>query len=126
MRTEVCPVAGFEQVKVTFPDEWLIRHNEAFWAAYREAGEKTSHNTGLLYGCIAVCEIEGLPALTPSPSPTLRGRGEQEGAGTNPSPGGRGEQGGPGEWPLQVFNWLLKVVYFDGLEKALNPPLKNS
>lgn len=102
MRTEVCPVQGFEQVRITFPSEWLIKHNEAFWAAYREAGDKVSHNTGLLYGCIAVCEqIEGLP----------NGEG----------------QGGPGEWPLQVYNWLLKTVYFDSLEKALNPAtLKNS
>jgi hypothetical protein len=111
MRTEVCPVKGFEQVKITFPSEWLIKHNEAFWAAYREAGDTVSHNTGLLYGCIAVCEkIEGLPALSPPSVP----------------PSGGEVRVGPGEWPLQVYNWLLKTVYFDSLEKALNPPLKNS
>ncbi len=92
MRQETCPIAGFEQVKISLPDVWLIKHNEAFWAAYRGAGEGVSHNTGLLYGCIAVCEtIEGLPANS------------------------------PGEWPLQVFNWFIQTVW-GSLEKALNPP----
>lgn len=94
MKRAACPVAGFEAVEIVFPGVWLVRHNEAFWAAYREAGETISHNTALLHGCIAVCdEIKGLPTDKPV-----------------------------GEWPLAVFIWFIDTVFHQGLEKALNPP----
>ena len=61
MPTEKCPIEGFEEIEITFPDHWLVKHNEIFWKAYREAGE-VSHNTALLYGSVAVCsEIKGVP-----------------------------------------------------------------
>ena len=86
-----CPVEGFDNVVIELPDQWLVRHNEAFWRAYREAGE-VSHTTGLLYGSVAVCDkIDGLPDTPPL------------------------------EWPLEVFAWLINTVYRDGLEVALNP-----
>jgi hypothetical protein len=92
MPREVCPVKGFEMVAITFPDEWLIEDNEKFWSAYREAGEQASQNTALFYGCAAVCsQIEGLPE-TPIQ-----------------------------KWPLQVYAWVIRTVYYNGLEKALNP-----
>lgn len=95
MPTVACPIEGLEDVKITFPDEWLIKHNEIFWAGVREAGENVTWNTGLLYGCIAVVKIEGLDSEK------------------------------PGEWPLQVFNWIIQTIYYDSLHKALNPE-KNS
>lgn len=87
-----CPVEGFEDVSITMPDVLLVRHNEAFWQAYRAAGE-VSHNTALLHGSIAVCsEIKGLPADMPV-----------------------------GDYPLALFRWLIDTIYRDGIEKALNP-----
>lgn len=96
MASVTCPVAGFESVKLTLPDEWLVKHNEAFWSGVRQAGDDVSMNTALLFGSVAVCEkIEGLP------------------------------EGSPLEWPLPVFHWIVNTVYYDNLQKALNPP-KNS
>lgn len=55
-----CPVTGFEEVSITLPDRWLVRHSEQFWQAYSKAGE-VSVATAQLFGCIALLEqIDGL------------------------------------------------------------------
>jgi hypothetical protein len=76
-----CPVAGFEEVEITLPARWLIRHNEQFWTAFREAGD-VSQGTAQLFGCVAVIEkIEGLEASDPL------------------------------DWPLELFGWVRDAVW---------------
>jgi hypothetical protein len=56
-----CPLKGYEDVAVEFPDEWFMRHVDQYWAGSNKAAEGASMFTRELYGAIALCDkIEGL------------------------------------------------------------------
>ena len=93
MATTKCPIPGFENVTLTYPDRWAVKHHTLFYSAVREAGEEATQGTQWLYGSVAVCDkIEGLPEGVPV-----------------------------SEWPLELFNWIVQTVYWGSFEKALNP-----
>lgn len=96
MQSEKCPIKGFEEITIEYPgyDDWTVSLNELFWAGYREGGDKTSHSTSLLYGCVAVSTLAGVDRPVK-------------------------------DWPLQLLNWIVDTVYYNSLQKALNPE-KNS
>lgn len=50
-----CPVAGFEQVEVTVPDEWLMGHINRFYQGYNSDPE-AAPALREIYGTIALCD----------------------------------------------------------------------
>jgi hypothetical protein len=93
-----CPIEGFETFVVDVPAVFTVRHYDQFvrgMAAAQAAKKFTDEspvNVARFYGCRAVCPGADAPA------------GEVE------------------DWPLAVFVWYLETVYYQRLDKALNPP----
>jgi hypothetical protein len=98
MATQHCPHGD---LTLTFAGEWKVRHYELWARGNRDAaeafGKDVSVGTMRLFGCIALCD---------------RIEGELAGAS-------------PGDWPLEVYNWIIDTVYHDSFARALHPE-KNS
>ena len=58
MPTEQCLLKGFEHLKVTWPDEWLMEHRDKFFRGYNKAGQDASPATRELFGTLDLCQIE--------------------------------------------------------------------
>lgn len=95
MPTIQCPIEGFE-VKVTFPDEWLMKHIDQFYLGLEQAPKGAAPSTREIYGTIALCEeIEGLDLKN------------------------------VGEMPLShrpFFVWLVREIYLGNYLKAITVP----
>ena len=94
-----CPIEGYEDLSVTIPDTFLVRHHELWAKGVRESldifGNDASIGMQRFLGCVALCEkIENPP------------------------------DGGAADWPLDIFHWLIDEVYHSAFEKALNPKKK--
>jgi hypothetical protein len=63
MPTVVCPVEGFEEVSITFPDSdaWKVGHRDKYIKGLLEAPEGVTANTKEMYGAVFLCDaITGL------------------------------------------------------------------
>jgi hypothetical protein len=96
MPTVQCPVEGFEEIRVTYPDEWLMKHIDQFYAGTQKSAEGCAPSTKELYGVIALCEkIEGIDLSKISEAPlTYR----------------------------PFFVWLVLEVYINSYLKAITIP----
>jgi hypothetical protein len=99
MPTVVCPVEGFEEVSVTYPDEWLYKHFEQYHFGVSQAPDNATEATKETYGSIALCDkIEGIATDDLFNLPLHA---------------------------IKFFNWLKQEVYFSYL-LAVSPPKKKS
>lgn len=100
MATKNCPVAGYEDFVVEYPDELLVKHQKQFARALQAAVEEYGVDNLRLdearfYGARAICaKFEGAPDRPLD------------------------------EWPLAVFRWFMGEVY-DHYDAAASPK-KNS
>lgn len=94
-----CPVKGYEDFTIEFPDEFEVGHYEQFIQGMndaREAGlfnDQSSLSEARFYGCKALCTT-----FENAPDRPLK------------------------NWPLAVFLWFVNTIFHDRLEPALNPP----
>lgn len=92
MPTVKCPIEGYEDVTLTYPDEFTVEHNDRFWMAFnQQVGNEGIMRTGRVMGCAAICEVSG-----------------------------GNLNGDPKTWPLVPATWIVKVVYDEGLKKILD------
>lgn len=95
MATVVCPLEGFEQVEIIYPDEWLMKHIDQFNVGYYTAADNAANSTKELFGTLALCDsIKGI------------------------------DTDSLGDMPLSykpMFNWLVKEVYLKYI-KAMTVP----
>ena len=96
MPSENCPVEGYQNVKIRYPDEWLMIHMDLFWEGYIQAPDNAAPATKEIFGTIALCEeIDGLDVSN------------------------------IGQLPLSArlfFKWLVETVYYDSYLAAVEPP----
>lgn len=65
-----CPVKGFEDVTITYPDEWLMKHIDQFYVGLSKAPENSAPSTKEIYGSIALCDtIDGIDLTNVSEAP---------------------------------------------------------
>lgn len=99
-QTVKCPLDGFEQVEITFPEqaELTMAHYSRFGQGMADAPPDSSFGVRLIFGSIALCDkIEGLEI---DPAKLL-------------------------ELPLyysQVLQWIVQVVYHDTYSPAVDVP----
>lgn len=61
MPTVICPVEGFEEVSITYPDVWLYRHFEQYHLGVSQAPDNSTEATKETCGTVALCDrIEGI------------------------------------------------------------------
>lgn len=61
MPTIQCPIEGFENVTISYPDEWLMKHIDQWHYGRSQAPENASPLTQETFGAIALCDkIEGI------------------------------------------------------------------
>lgn len=103
MPTESCPVKGFEDFTITYPDEgeWIVRHRILFGKGVDKAietfGDECDIQVRQFLGTLAVCKVENRPTMPID------------------------------KWPLPVYAWVLDTVYYGpgGYREAVSTP-KNS
>lgn len=96
MPTIQCPLDGFEDVKVTYPDEWLYKHIDVFYRGIQSAPDNSSPGTQELLGTLALCDdLEGIDIKNIDDLP-IKYR--------------------------QVFRWLVRTVYIDSYLQAITIP----
>lgn len=91
-----CPIAGYEEFLIEYPDELLVEHQHQYAAAVMKAFEDHAELTeqeARFYGAKGLCSrFEGAPDLPVK------------------------------KWPLAVFSWFMNLVYYDLYHPAINPP----
>jgi hypothetical protein len=93
-----CPVPGYTEVEIEFPDELLVKHQRMYGQAVRaaiEANENVSVDEARFIGCKAICTEWNVPAAL--------------------------DERPLEDWPLGVFRWVVDTVY-PHYELAANPP----
>lgn len=99
MPTVNCPLEGFEDVQITYPDEWLVKHRDMFFYGWSQPPEDSAPSTKETYGAIALCEkIDGLDIKNLAELPMSY---------------------------IHVLNWIRDTVFVKGYLEAIEPP-KNS
>lgn len=100
MERIVCPVEGFDDFVVLFPQPLLIRHVEAYSRGSRKAGAEfgpgVSAGVQWFSGIIELCEFENKP------------------------------EGDPMDWPIELFNFIVDDIYLALFQGAINPKKKTS
>lgn len=100
MPTVVCPVEGFEEITITYPDEWLYKHLDQYHLGLDSAPKGASEFTKEVCGTLALCEkIEGLDNVDLSNLLSLP------------------------LYYLKFFSWLKKEVHTNFI-LAISPPKK--
>lgn len=96
MAIKNCPVAGYEDFIIEYPDELLVEHQQQYVGGVQQAFEQHQNLTVQdvrFYGAKALCSrFEGAP------------------------------EGPVTKWPLAVFSWFMNTVYYGHYDKAINPP----
>lgn len=98
MPKKKCPIAGYEAFEVEVSEPITVRDYDKFVRGMQTAqaekkfDDNSSVNVARFYGCMAMVETTGAPAEDVE------------------------------AWPLEVFIWFLDTVYYQRLDKALNPP----
>lgn len=56
-----CPIDGFDEVYITYPDEWLMGHIDKYNFGWMQAGAEVAPFTKSLFAAAALCDkIEGV------------------------------------------------------------------
>lgn len=99
MTIKTCPIEGYQDFTIEYPDELRVRHQRIFATAVSEAIDQAGGPDNIMlqaarfYGCKALCSrFENAPTVDLD------------------------------DWPLAVFNWFLDVLYFSYYEPAVTPP----
>jgi hypothetical protein len=99
MTTVNCPVEGWGDFVIEYPDELKVKHQQLYLAGVQKALEEHEGITVQMvrfYGARALCSrFEGAPDAPVE------------------------------EWPLAAFSWFMNTVYYGHYDKAVSPP-KNS